>query len=180
MLAQRDIALPTGAADAGNGRERLNDGEREQILDLAGQLAEPELSVDVRLSLVECLRRILNHRPPAEYENTPTPIEKRRRPRAPPPDSRCRNRLPFPLGQTEYTSELMLCQDLYQSLPVFTPRIGTLMWTLRTTSIQNQRRGPSGMFPRQPWKRDEKGSLMRQVPVSNESYAKHGSPESRR
>ncbi len=76
-----DIAPPV-TAEEDKGGEPLNDGEREQILDLAGQLAEPELSLDVRLSLVECLRQLMNRRlPDAE---PPVTNENGRRPRAPP------------------------------------------------------------------------------------------------
>ncbi len=79
-----DVAPPTAPTAEGNGKQPLNDGEREQILDLAGQLAEPELSVELRLGLVECLRQLLDRRLPAECENTPTPNENGRWPRAPP------------------------------------------------------------------------------------------------
>ena len=77
-----DFAPPEAPADEPNGSKPLSDGEREQILDLVEQLAEPKLGVEVRLSLVECLRRVLDHRLPAERE--PTPNENGRRPRAPP------------------------------------------------------------------------------------------------
>ncbi len=77
--------------------ERLKDDEREQVLDLVEQLAEPELSVEVRLTLVECLRRVLDRRLSAEGKNTPTPNENGRQPRDPP--GTLWVPLPFPLGQ---------------------------------------------------------------------------------
>jgi hypothetical protein len=81
------IAPLAAPADRGSTGESLHDGERGQLLDLAEQLAEPELSVEVRLSLVASLRRVLDRQLPAERENDSTPNENGRRPRAPPQPS---------------------------------------------------------------------------------------------
>jgi len=40
--------------------------EREQLLELAARLAEPELGIESRLNLVEQVRRVLNHNTPPE------------------------------------------------------------------------------------------------------------------
>jgi hypothetical protein len=39
----------------------VNDDERAHLLELATQLAEPGLGVELRLDLVDQLRRVLNH-----------------------------------------------------------------------------------------------------------------------
>jgi site-specific recombinase XerD len=61
---------------------RVNDNERAQLLELAAQLAEPELGVELRLSLVGRMCRVLNHKTPPEKQ--PLQYENGRRPRAPP------------------------------------------------------------------------------------------------
>jgi hypothetical protein len=50
----------------------LNGDEREQLLDLAEQLAKPDLSPEVRMNLVDRVRRVLNHNTPPEKKE---PIE---------------------------------------------------------------------------------------------------------
>jgi hypothetical protein len=44
----------------------VNDHERTHILDLATQLAEPELAVQTRVALVDRMCQVLNHRTPQE------------------------------------------------------------------------------------------------------------------
>jgi hypothetical protein len=61
-VEQRLDTVPPGAtADESNSGESLCDGERERILELAGQLAEPDLDIEVRLSLVDRMYWVLNH-----------------------------------------------------------------------------------------------------------------------
>jgi hypothetical protein len=81
-----DIAPPAAPADEANSSEPLNGDEREQLLDLAAQLAEPDLSAEVRLGLVGRVRQVLNHNPPPEKKE-PIEQENGRRPRAPPQPS---------------------------------------------------------------------------------------------
>jgi hypothetical protein len=57
--------------------------EREQLLSLAAQLAEPDLRFETRLDLVQQMCDVLNHRSPPEKKQ-PTQKENGRRPRAPP------------------------------------------------------------------------------------------------
>ena len=47
------------------------DDERAYLLDLTNQLAEPQLSVQHRLELVECMRRVLGATP-SSWDDTPT------------------------------------------------------------------------------------------------------------
>jgi hypothetical protein len=77
------IAPPTAEADSSKDGEPLNDDEREQLLDLAEKLADPDLSPEERIELVDQMRWVLNHDGLREKEN-PTQQENRRRPRAPP------------------------------------------------------------------------------------------------
>jgi site-specific recombinase XerD len=44
----------------------VKDSERAQLLALAARLGEPELGVEIRLNLVERMRKTLNHNPPPE------------------------------------------------------------------------------------------------------------------
>ena len=74
------VAPPEMEDDA---KPRVNDNERAQLLELATQLAEPELGVEVRLDLVEQMCEVLNHRSPPEKKQ-PMENENGRRPRAPP------------------------------------------------------------------------------------------------
>jgi site-specific recombinase XerD len=53
-----EVALP-GKED--HAAPPVNDDERAHLLDLATQLAEPELSVDTRMALVDRICRVLNH-----------------------------------------------------------------------------------------------------------------------
>jgi hypothetical protein len=78
-----EISPPAAPADEASGGESLHDGEREQLLGLAEQLAEPDLSAEVRLGLVGRVRQVLNHNPPPEKKE-PIEQENGRRPRAPP------------------------------------------------------------------------------------------------
>jgi hypothetical protein len=61
----------------------VNGDERAYLLELATQLAKPELDVAVRLDLVEQMCEVLNDRTPKDEEQ-PTENENGRRPRAPP------------------------------------------------------------------------------------------------
>jgi hypothetical protein len=61
----------------------VNDDERAHLLELATQLAELTLGVDVRLHLVERMRRVLNLRTPTE-QRQPTESKTGRRSRASP------------------------------------------------------------------------------------------------
>jgi site-specific recombinase XerD len=61
----------------------VNDSERAHLLELAAQLAEPELGVEVRLDLVGRICEVLNHKTPLK-EKQPIENENGRRPRAPP------------------------------------------------------------------------------------------------
>jgi uncharacterized protein (DUF2336 family) len=81
-----DIAPPAAPADEANSSEPLNGDEREQLLDLAEQLAEPDLSAEVRMDLVDRVRRVLNHNTAPE-EGQPIEQENGRRPRATPQPS---------------------------------------------------------------------------------------------
>jgi hypothetical protein len=74
-----EVALPETEDHADS---QVNDDERAHLLELATQLAEPELDVEVRLDLVDQLCRVLNHRTPPE-EKQPMENENGRRPRAP-------------------------------------------------------------------------------------------------
>jgi site-specific recombinase XerD len=66
-----------------NAKSQVNDDERAQLLELATQLAEPELGVEVRLDLVNQLCRVLNLTTPKD-EKQPMQKENGRQPRAPP------------------------------------------------------------------------------------------------
>lgn len=63
-------------------QEAVTEGEREQVLALAAQLAEPELSLEARLVIVAQIRVVLSKEPVAL--NTP-PISERRQRAHPPP-----------------------------------------------------------------------------------------------
>ncbi len=78
-----DIAPPVAQENENNGSELLNDDEREQVLDLIDQLANPDLSAEERIDLAERMRQVLNHNGLAEKEK-PTEQENGRRPRGPP------------------------------------------------------------------------------------------------
>jgi len=66
-MAQIEKCLdPTaGANDTG---EPVNPDERVQLLELVGQLAEPQLGLEMRLDLVSQMRRVLNGGPPEQIE----------------------------------------------------------------------------------------------------------------
>jgi integrase/recombinase XerC len=74
---------PPAEVDESNDSQPLDDGEREQLLDLAAQLAEPNLSPEERIELVERMRQVLNHNGLPKKEDTPEQ-ENGRRPRGPP------------------------------------------------------------------------------------------------
>jgi hypothetical protein len=61
----------------------INDDERAHLLDLAIQLAEPDLSVGTRLDLVDRMCQVLDHKTPMK-ERQPVEDENGKRPRAPP------------------------------------------------------------------------------------------------
>ena len=63
---------------------QVNDDERAHLLELATQLAEPELDVELRLDLVDRMCQVLNHELPPDGNWT---NENERRPRAPPQPS---------------------------------------------------------------------------------------------
>jgi hypothetical protein len=60
-VEQRLQIAPPAEADESNDSTPLDDGEREQLLDLAEQLADPDLNPENRIKLVKRMRRILNH-----------------------------------------------------------------------------------------------------------------------
>jgi hypothetical protein len=61
----------------------VNGDERAHLLELATQLAEPNLSIGTRLDLVDQMCQVLNHRTPPE-EKLPMQQESGRQPPAPP------------------------------------------------------------------------------------------------
>jgi hypothetical protein len=69
-----------------SGCRSLNDGEREQLLDLAEQLADPDLGAEERIKLVDRMRQVLNPNGLPEKEK-PTEQENGSRPRGPPKPS---------------------------------------------------------------------------------------------
>jgi len=73
-----EVALPETEDHAG---PQVNDDERAHLLELATQLAEPELDVELRLDLVDRMCQVLNHEVPPDGNWT---NENERRPRAPP------------------------------------------------------------------------------------------------
>jgi hypothetical protein len=77
------IGPPPAPSDEASAIEALDDGEREQLLELAEQLAEPDLRPEMRIDLVDRMRRVLNHNGQAEKEGA-AQQENGRRPRAPP------------------------------------------------------------------------------------------------
>jgi site-specific recombinase XerD len=77
------IAPPAAEADDSKNGQPLDDHEREQLFDLIDQIADPDLSAEDRIELVERMRRILNHNELPEKEE-PTEQENGRRPREPP------------------------------------------------------------------------------------------------
>ena len=77
------IAPPAAATEERNDDEPLNDDERGQLLDLAGQLAAADLSPEARMELVERIRQVLNHGGTPD-EDEPPEQENGRRQRGPP------------------------------------------------------------------------------------------------
>jgi integrase/recombinase XerC len=77
------ITPPATEADDSRDGEALDDREREQLLDLTDQLADPDLNPEDRIELVERMRQVLNHDGLPEKEE-PIEQENGRRPRAPP------------------------------------------------------------------------------------------------
>ena len=75
-----EVALPETGDYAD---PQVNDDERAHLLELATQLAEPELCLEVRLDLVDQMCQMLNHRTPPEKKQS-WQNESGRRPRAPP------------------------------------------------------------------------------------------------
>ncbi len=61
-----DLAAGTDATDSVG--EPISAGERARLLELASQLATPQLSLDVRLCLVAQIRRVLHHETPEQTE----------------------------------------------------------------------------------------------------------------
>jgi hypothetical protein len=55
------LAPPAAEADDSKDGEPLNNDEREQLLDLAEKLTDPDLSPEERIELVERMRQVLNH-----------------------------------------------------------------------------------------------------------------------
>jgi Flp pilus assembly CpaE family ATPase len=76
------IAPLAAQTDEGNDGEPLDDGERQQLLHLEEQLAEPDLSPEVRMELVDRMRQVLTHNTLPQKEE-PIEQENGRRPRAP-------------------------------------------------------------------------------------------------
>jgi hypothetical protein len=78
------IAPPaTLPADEAGESEPMQDEERKQLLDLADQLADPDLNPEERIELVERMRQILNRDGLPEKEEPPEQ-ENGSRPRGPP------------------------------------------------------------------------------------------------
>jgi hypothetical protein len=65
---------------------QVNDDERAHLLELATQLAEPNLSIGTRLDLVDQMCQVLTHKAPPD-EKQPIENKNGRRPRAPPQPS---------------------------------------------------------------------------------------------
>jgi len=57
------------AAGAGDASVAMSAGERLQLLELIGRLAEPQLDPEVRISLVEQIRRVLDRGTPGQAES---------------------------------------------------------------------------------------------------------------
>ena len=57
--------IPVSAGDS------VNPDERAQLLELVGQLAEPQLGLELRLDLVAQMRYVLNGRPPEQIDIPP-------------------------------------------------------------------------------------------------------------
>jgi site-specific recombinase XerD len=81
-VVEKRLEFASSEDDAGDD-PGLHDDGRAQLLELATQLAKPELDVDVRLDLVEKMCDVLNHRTPPE-ERQPIGNEYGLRPRTPP------------------------------------------------------------------------------------------------
>jgi hypothetical protein len=81
--ARGQIAPPAAATEERNDEEPLNDDERGRLLELADQLADPDLRPEARIELVERMHQVLNHNEPPEKEE-PTKQENGSRPRGPP------------------------------------------------------------------------------------------------
>jgi len=79
-VEQRLQIAPPTEADESNDCNRPNDDEREQLLELAEQLADPDLGAEERIKLVDRMRQILNHDGLPEKKE-PTQQENGRRPR---------------------------------------------------------------------------------------------------
>lgn len=62
-----DLAAGTDATDSVG--EPINAGERAQLLELASQLAAPQLGLNVRLDLVDQMRRVLHLETPEQTES---------------------------------------------------------------------------------------------------------------
>jgi hypothetical protein len=58
----------TGTNDTG---KSVSPNERVQLLELIGQLAEPQLGLDLRLDLIAQMRRVLNGGPPEQIDIPP-------------------------------------------------------------------------------------------------------------
>ena len=58
-----DVGMPT---EPNHAEVPVKDSERARLLELAARLGEPELGVEIRLNLVERMRKTLNHNPPPE------------------------------------------------------------------------------------------------------------------
>jgi len=71
-IEQRLLVPATGdagsVAGGGPAGTSLTGSERERLLSLVAQLAEPKLSKEARLNLVERMRQTLNHNVPPEEE----------------------------------------------------------------------------------------------------------------
>jgi len=65
-----DLAVEQApAAGTGDAGAQVSAEERAQLLELLNRLAEPQLDPEVRISLVEQIRRVLNHETPGQTEN---------------------------------------------------------------------------------------------------------------
>jgi site-specific recombinase XerD len=84
--ARGQIAPPVTPTEERNDEEPLNDDERGQILDLADQLADPDLGTEARRELVERMRQVLNHSALPDEDELPEQENGRRARR---PSRRC-------------------------------------------------------------------------------------------
>lgn len=65
---EKCLDLATGADVTDNIGDPISASERIRLLELVSRLAEPQLSLNARLNLVEQMRRVLDHDPPEQVQ----------------------------------------------------------------------------------------------------------------